>query len=166
MDKIAFEEIRHAPTGRASVFIPELLLVRSLKTAPEEKKIVIRLMNDTFRDAATKLFIGTLDPQSLDLMLTDISMIRHPEDYDPNILMVAAYFKLRYPRGLNTSNIASADTLGPDQTRDLLFNNFVNTIYDISVDKKTISANNTKKVDIIAAIKADIITYYYMLMNP
>lgn len=165
MSREDFEVIRRAPKGRASVFIPELLLVREFKQDVVEKKTVTRLTEDVFADAARKLFADGIDSPQLELMLKDINSLRHVEDFDPNVLLVAAYFHLRYPLGLNLTTERQPGTLGAFEVQDPYFENLAQDIITLSVDKKTISANDARSPTILAQVKADIISYYFMLWS-
>lgn len=153
MLKTNFDDVRRAPRERASVFVPEVLLVRSLKPEIEESKGTTRFTDDTFRDAVTKI-LSTVDDQSVERMMGLIHQLRHPDDMDPNILVVAALMKVRYPGGLHFTSAHQEGTLSAAVMHSNDMSNLVKEIIELS---------DSKTPNIADAIKADIITYYYLL---
>ena len=154
MSQTDFELIRKVAADRAVVFVPEYQLVQKLKKAPTEKKSINRLPEDSFRDALTKLFSSN-DDEMADLSEA-VKFVRNLEFLDPRVLAVAAKYYRRYPAGLNTmgSNnpraLSQAETLSDEMTY---------------YAKEIMQLQGIQGIDELARIKADIITYYFMIID-
>lgn len=154
MSQADFELIRKVASDRAVVFVPEYQLVQKLKKPPVETKGTTRLPEDAFRDALTKLFSSN-DEEKADLSNV-VKNVRHLEHLDPRVLAVAAKFYRRYPAGLNTTGISNpralsqAETMGPEMD---------------FYAREVLQLHGIQGVDDIPKIKADIIAYYYMIVD-
>lgn len=152
MAQSAFDEVRRIPHERAQVFVPELQLVNKLKQTPEEVRVNIRLPDDTFLDSLNKMY--PLMPQQLiPPMRQAIQRLRHLDQLDPAILVIAAYYYVRYPNGFNTYPQPQQGQLGRTET--------VHKIFD---DDAALALGDKKTPESLAKIKADILTYYYQLV--
>lgn len=155
MSQADLELIRKVAADRAAVFVPEYQLVQKLKTPVGEGKASGRLPEDAFRDALRRLFPEMGDDEKTSLS-NAVRNVRHPESLDPRVLAVAARFYRAYPAGFNITVVANpralsqAETMSPDM--DLYA-------------KLVLQAQGVQGIDDLPRIKADILTYYYMLVD-
>lgn len=153
MANAAFEEVRRVPHERAQVFVPELQLITKLKQATEEVRANVRLPDDTFLDALNKMY--PLMPQQLiQPMRQAIQRLRHLDQLDPAILVIAAYYYVRYPNGFNLYPQPQQGQLGTAETVN-------NKEFD---DNAKLALGEKKAPESLAKVKADILTYYYCLV--
>lgn len=153
MLKTDFSDVRKTPKERSAVFVPELLLVRDLQPGDEETRSVARLPEDRFRDALGKLF-PAIETNLAEQMITIAQNARHVEDLDPKVLVVAAYLKVRFPLGLNFEPVHQDRFLSAAVMADPMVGNLVDAIIDLSETKSREMSND---------LKADIVTYYFIL---
>jgi hypothetical protein len=153
MANAAFDEVRRVPHERAQVFVPELQLIAKLKQTTEEVRANIRLPDDTFLDALNKMY-PQMPQQLIQPMRQAIQRLRHLDQLDPTILVIAAYYYVRYPNGLNGNAQPQQGSLGRAET-------FNNKEFD---DNAKLAVGDKKSPESFAKIKADILTYYYSLV--
>ncbi len=153
MFRTDFSDVRKTPKERAAVFVPELLLVRDLKPVDEETRSVARLPEDRFREALGKLF-PSVETGIAEQMITIAQNARHVEDLDPKVLVVAAYLRVRFPLGLNFEPVHQDRFMSAAVLADPLVGNLVEAIINLS---------ESKSKDMATELKADIVTYYYIL---
>lgn len=152
MANAAFNEIRRVPHERAQVFVPELQLVKTLKQTPEEIRVNVRLPDDTFMDALTKLY-PTMPQQLIQPMRQAIQRLRHLDQLDPTILVIASYYYVRYPNGFNLYPNPQQGNLGTTETITREFD-----------ENAALALGDKKSPESMAKIKADILSYYYQLV--
>lgn len=154
MNSTAFDEVRRIPHERAQVFVPELQLVAKLKSATEDIRATARLPDDTFLDALTKMY-PAMPQQVTQRMRQAIQRLRHLDQLDPAILVVASYYYVRYPNGFNIYPQPQQGQLGRAETVN-------NDEFD---NNARLALGDKKDAQTLAKVKADILSYYYMLVT-
>lgn len=149
-----FSSVRRAPRDREAVFVPEILLVRDLKPADEETKSAVRPAESTFRDALGQFPEIEGQQGVVDRMIPYLQNLRHPEDMDPHVLVIAAYLKVRFPLGFSFTPMPQAEFLSATIMNDPFLNSLVKVIIGIS---------ETKSPTAFDDLKVDIVTYYHLL---
>jgi hypothetical protein len=141
-----FNRLREGPTGRSSIFAPELLLVKARKKVEEKKKAPARPVIDLLREAISKVFESLTDEGEINQILTYARSLRHAEDLDPNILVIA------------TRLIIQAPQEDPRLRPDILGR------YDVNQWAEIIIRMNKKEPtpELLNKVKTDIASYYQM----
>ena len=157
--KDEFARVRQAPLGRPAQFIPELLLVRALNVEPEEKKITTIQVADKFMDAGNKLkdIFPIFTPEYIrNNLMPLLGSIPHVEDLDPWILIVAANLKYIFPKGFNFQGILQQGTISPAEMQSDLID---------SAAKAILKVNEIDDFKTLPNVKADIMSYYYLMVT-
>jgi hypothetical protein len=152
-----FEDVRSAPTGRASMFTPEVLLVRKRKKEEAKKKINTRPINDVLREAITKIFVDGMDEALIERLINRCKTVRHYNDLDPSILVLSAFLKEYYPEGLDpagTKFVGNSSGLTYYILSQDWLKQYIESI--LNLRSKAVDA------DSINEVKTDIIAYYSM----
>ena len=152
MEQTDFSDVRRAPKGRESMFVPEVQLVRALKRPVEEKKIAKKFTVDEFENDAGKL-IPTLPVDSLNRMKAAIQRIKHFEDLDQKILVIASYLYISLPGGIQYED--RGNTLTPEKLNSEFINQLIHNYLIL----------NEIGEDISIKVKADILAYYSMFFG-
>lgn len=148
--KSTFADVRRHPREREAQFIPEILLVRKLKEYDEETKSPVKLTENAVKESLTKILSFT-NSEIDGKILERINRLRHPEDMDSDVLVVAAYLKITYPNG--TTDSRSQGTEGY-LTPIVLNSEFVNNLCHDILGATPASPEKLLK------LKADILSYY------
>lgn len=96
-----FEDVRKLPTGRAAVFVPELMVYSRFKEKPDSSKKSILRFDDKINQALRDLEIPGESHSEINKII-DLSY--DLKDKDPYILSIAAYLKVLYPNGITGAN--------------------------------------------------------------
>lgn len=153
-----FEDVRTAPTGRASMFVPEILIVRKRKQEEAKKKAPQRPIIDVLREAIVKIFVDGIDENTIQKILVKCEHIRHHNDFDPSILVIAAFLKITYPEGLDpaaTRYVGNSLGLSYYVLQQGWLRQYIESI--LKLRSKEVSDESINEV------KSDIIRYYSMM---
>lgn len=153
-----FQDVRTAPTGRASMFVPEILIVRKRKQEEAKKKAPPRPIVDVLREAIVKIFVDGIDENTVQKILVKCEHIRHYNDFDPSILVIAAFLKITYPEGLDpaaTRFIGNSLGLSYYVLQQAWLRQYIESI--LKLRSKEVSDESINEV------KSDIIRYYSMM---
>lgn len=114
-----FADVRKLPTGRASVFVPDVRVLNHFKTSEEQKKGTIKRIDNHVAELVSKLNI----PSMYSLQIQQIiELIPRRDDMDANILVIAAYMYLIFPGGIaNPNDIAQSNQVSSDNIRPFLY---------------------------------------------
>lgn len=153
-----FEDVRTAPTGRASMFVPEILLVRKRKQEEAKKKANQRPINDVLKEAILKIFVDGIDDSVVEKILIKCQHIRHHNDFDPSILVIAAFLKIYYPEGLDP---AASKYVG--NSFGLSYNILVQDWLKRYIESILKLRSKDVTDESINEVKSDIIRYYSMM---
>jgi len=155
-----FDKIREAPTGRESEFTFEVLTVRERKIEKEDKKASTRLVADVFSEVAYKIFPLKSQTEIND-MFEQANTLRHVDDFDQKILVVAVDLFLKYPNGLNLTKENDPKKLEPEHLQSEMITSTISAIINLSraTEQKVITKIDENKV------RTDILTYYTMFFN-
>lgn len=150
-----FDDVRKLPTGRAAVFVPQLMVERQFMEKPEESRKVNLNFNDVISTTLNLLKIPS--DQHLNIQQL-ISKIDRKDDRDPWILCIAAYVRIISPNGISepreitTNGQISISNLGN------LVRQFVPTIeYKKNVNSGT---RATSDPELETRVISDVISYY------
>jgi hypothetical protein len=113
MSKEDFAAIRKAPTGRASVFDVEALLMRDLKAPDKQKKAIPPTPESKFTEAAERLFGNAMPADLMSRMFFAVKTLHHWDDLDPYVLAIAARLVSIFPNGLDTNGQPPSQFLTP-----------------------------------------------------
>jgi hypothetical protein len=141
-----FKRLREGPTGRASIFAPELLLVKARKRREDKKKTQTRPVVDLLREAISKVFENLADQGEINQILNYARSLRHADDLDPNILVIATRLILQAPQ--------EDPRLRPEVLARYDVNQWAEIV--IRMNKKEATPDRLNKV------KLDIVSYYQM----
>lgn len=151
-----FLRIRQAPVGRASMFDPEILLVRSLKQDVEKPKQAKRAADDILNDAASRFIdkiVASMQGQDASKIITEIigyvKKIRHFEDLDADVAIAAAYLKF-----------ANVDGIDPDPRNPGKIKTIQKALEIYARDILDAAGSSTRDT---SNVIVDIITYYNMM---
>jgi|SRR5579885_1959815 len=153
-----FRRLRQGPTGRASIFAPELLLVRDRKIEDEKKKTPTRSVNDVLMESISKIFVEMSDADKAQLANV-AKTIRHADDLDGAILAVAAFLYISLPGYIDLSNQQVQNSLSSSVMAQRSLTNWAEEVIRLRVKESMINQN------LVDRVKTDIISYYDMFFN-
>jgi len=153
-----FERVRRPANGRAKVFVPIVELMEQLKTPLDEEKVTVRVVNDAFQDAISKQFVDiAISIEEKEAMFQCIRLVRNLEWLDTQILAVAAYIYINFPNGIEYD---------PNNDRpDVLNASVMGRKFIDEMTRNYHEKNLDDKMERLPEVKADIITYYYMILH-
>lgn len=153
-----FDMIRHGPRGRAAMFDPEILLVRSLTEDVEGVKQIGRAPEDRLMDAGNRFIdkivatgVGLDSPSKMIQDMIDIvKKIRHFEDLDADVAIAAAHMRMIY-----------GDSMWPDDSNPSKLASIQERLRQYA--QSILEMNERTGNDIIENVVADIVSYYLMM---
>lgn len=157
-----FEDVRKLPTGRGSLFIPQLMVEKEYMKKPDDAKSVTLKFDQELRQALFDLQI----PNEKHTDVLRIASSVNDSDYrDPYMLTIAAYIISVFPNGITEAPHGTLEGVLPIGSLKRFVEPFLSRI----VYKKTSSSYVSSSVDTenvqerIARSVADILAYYQIL---
>ena len=119
-------------------------------------KVSIRPTGDAFKESGRKI-LKTVKSTIIDQLFETSKNLRHFDDLDPSILVVAAYLYLAHPSG------PLWNTKFPEKAKLEFYD--LNTPLVLSAIDAILSINGVSGKELVPKIKADIFSYYWMFFE-
>lgn len=152
-----FEDVRRLPTGRAAIFVPQLMVERRFMEKPEEAKRANLNFNDVIATTLSNLQIPSEHHMNIQIL---IDKIDRKDERDPWVLCIAAYLRIISPNGI--SGVGEIATSGQIATSNV--GNFVRQFIPMIEYKKNVnSGTRTSDPELEVRVVSDVLSYYELL---
>jgi hypothetical protein len=156
-----FSDVRSMPSERASVFIPQVELLRNFDDSILPKK-ADSTHHDNNIDKIYDIFGITSRKDTIESVLAGI---RHRDHMDPYVLIIAGYLYVQYHGGISTSDTDVYQKLTPGIMNNIAVP-MINNIPKDSMGKGVNEKSDYRDGDNVREkIMIDVISYYQQIFS-
>lgn len=159
-----FQDVRSLPTGRAALFIPQLVVERRFKEKPDEEKKISLRFEDKISDALRQLQIPNHTHTEI---LRVANKIKEPAYRNQYALVIAAFIFVSYPNGIANPGFQPVQgQLGLESVRGTIANYSQHIVYKKNLLGSNSEVDNIEGDEKETRFVADVLAYHQLLNVP